>query len=602
MVENPGACPNIFESMKKIYLLILAVTCCLAANAQQNTAGKPNVIIILSDDQGYGDLSVNGNPILQTPAFDRLHDESIRMSNFHVSPLCTPTRGQLMTGMDAMHNKASTVLFGRGRIQRDLVTVPEVFKNNGYSTGIFGKWHLGDTYPDRPMDRGFQKALWFKGWGLLSEAEYDNDYYKTRYMDGLKTVQSSKYCTDLWFDEAMKWMGEMSDKKQPFFTYLSLNVTHGPFYAPEEDYQFYRNKVEDKNTAMFFGMIRNMDTNMARLDKWLEAKGLKENTLVIFMNDNGGTGGIKVFNAGMRDKKASHYDGGHRAFCFMRWPKGQLGTPRTISYPTEIQDLLPTFVDLLGFKQDSKYHFDGQSLKPVLTNASKAPDSRMFVVQYMVGNKPKKFGGCVVMDSWRLVGQNELYDLSKDPGQAQNIADSNPEVLKKMRDYYEQWWSVTMPEAGKIVPVIVGSEKENPVEINSNEWLAESVNTQWAVAQGLGNATGGEWRLLAEKKGKYLIELSRWPFHLNRALTAIGPATAVGGTTLQQGKSLPIDAGTVSLNNVVVSTVKSKPDATKISVEINMEAGENTLQAWFKDKDGKDICGAYYVNIKKLGN
>ena len=584
--------------MKKTLSLLITCLSVIVATGQEAKV-NPNVIIVLSDDQGYGDLSVHGNPLLKTPALDKMYAESIRMSNFHVSPLCTPTRGQLMTGMDAMHNKASTVRFGRGRIQRDMVTMPEAFRDNGYTTGLFGKWHLGDTYPDRPMDRGFQKALWFKGWGLASEAEFDNDYYKTRYLDGLKTIQSSKYCTDLWFDEAMKWMGEMSDKKQPFFTYLSLNVTHGPFYAPDEDYEFYRNKVEDKNTAMFLGMVRNMDTNMARLDKWLTEKGLKENTIVIFMNDNGGTGGVKVYNAGMRDIKGSNYDGGHRAICFLQWSKGPIGKPRTISYPTEVQDLLPTFIDLLGFRRDQNYHFDGESLKPILQNPAKATASRMFVVQHMAANNLKKFGGCVVMDSWRLVGEDELYDVSKDPGQQQNVAASNPDILKKMKDHYEKWWAVTSPEANKVVPVIVGSDQEETVLVTCSEWLTESINTQWAVANGQGSAKGGAYKLYAEKKGKYLIELSRWPFHLNRSLTAAGPATAVGGTSIQPGKSLAIDAGTVSLNNSVVNTVKAAADATKISMEVNMEAGDNKLQAWFKDKDGKDLIGAYFVNITK---
>ncbi len=585
--------------MKKS-LLILTVWMLGLSGFSQNTPAKPNVIIVLSDDQGYGDFSVHGNPILKTPALDKMHGESISMSNFHVAPLCTPTRGQLMTGNDAMHNKASTVLFGRGRLQRDMVTMPEAFKANGYKTGIFGKWHLGDTYPDRPMDKGFEKAIWIKGWGLSSEEEYDNDYYKTRYMDGLKTVQSSQYCTDLWFNEAMKWMDEMSGKKQPFLTFIPLNVSHGPFLAPEEDFEFYRNKVEDKPTAHFFGMIRNMDNNMARLDKWLIEKGLKENTIVIFMTDNGGTGGVKVYNAGMRDKKATHYDGGHRAACFFRWPKGQLGQPRAISYPTEIQDILPTFIDLLGFKKDPRYKFDGESLKPIFRDPQKENPSRMLVVQYMETNKPKKFGGCVVMDSWRLVGENELYDLSKDPGQQQNIASTNPDILKKMRDHYEKWWATVAPQIDNVVPIIIGSEKEKVAAINSNEWLAESVNTQWGVANGIGNPKGGEWQLFAEKKGKYLIELSRWPFHLNRALTAIGPATAVGGTPIQQGKSLPIDSGTISLNKALVGNIKSTQDATKLSMEINMERGENILQAWFKDKNGNDLAGAYFVNISKI--
>jgi len=195
--------------MKNAILLLLSVIAYSAIAAAGNPPSKrPNVIIVLSDDQGYGDFSCNGNPILQTPAFDKLYHESIRFSNFHVSPLCTPSRGELMSGLDAMHNLASTVLFGRGILRRDIVTMPEVFKQNGYHTGIFGKWHLGDSYPDRPMDRGFEKCEWFKGWGLLSEAEYDNDYYKTRYLDSLKPVNSDKYCTNLWFDEAMKWMAE----------------------------------------------------------------------------------------------------------------------------------------------------------------------------------------------------------------------------------------------------------------------------------------------------------------------------------------------------------------------------------------------------------
>ncbi len=587
--------------MKKTLSLILACLSVLTTTAQKMKV-KPNVIIVLSDDQGYGDLSAHGNPILKTPALDKMYAESVRMSNFHSSPLCTPTRGQLMTGIDAMRNGASTVRFGRGRIQRDLVTMPEVFRDNGYTTGLFGKWHLGDTYPDRPTDRGFQKALWIKGWGLASEAEFDNDYYKTRYMNGSETIQSSKYCTDLWFDEAMKWMGEMSGKKQPFFTYLSLNVTHGPFYAPEEDYEFYRNKVEDKNTAMFLGMVRNMDTNMERLDKWLIEKKLKDNTIVIFMGDNGGTGGTKVFNAGMRDIKGSNYEGGHRSICFLQWPKGPIGKPRTIDYPTEAQDLLPTFIDLLGFRQDDKYKFDGESLKPVLQNPSKAGASRMFVVQHIAANNLRKFGGCVVMDSWRLVGEDELYDVSKDPGQQHNVAANNPEILKKMRDHYEKWWAITEPKANDIVPVVVGSEMEETVLVTCSEWLTESINTQWAVANGLGTAKGGEYKLFAEQKGKYLIELSRWPFHLNRPLTAVGPATAVGGTAIQAGKSLAIDAGTISLNNSVVNTVKAAPGALKISMVISMEAGENQLQAWFKDEVGNDLIGAYFVNITKLKN
>jgi arylsulfatase len=580
----------------------------IAAAIHANTFGgsvnvqnseRPNVIIILSDDQGYGDFSCHGNPVLKTPALDKLYNESVRFGNFHVSPLCTPTRGQLMTGLDAMHNKAATVLTGRNLMRRDLITMPEVFSNNGYATGIFGKWHLGDTYPDRPMDRGFQKCIWHKGWGLLSEIEYDNDYYETRYLDSLETKQSGEYCTNLWFNKAIEWMEEKADQKQPFFTYLALNSPHGPFFSPAQDYNFYCDQVTDSTTASFLGMIQNIDRNMERLDDWLEKTNLKNNTLIVFMNDNGGTGGVELYNAGMRDKKGSNYEGGHRAACFIRWQNGQFGNPRTVSYASQIQDLLPTFIDLFGFKIQEKYQYDGESLAPVLRSDKKS-DNRMFVVQYGGHVKPEKYFSCVVWDSWRLVGEDELYDLDKDPGQVKNVARDNPAVITKMREFYEGWWKKTEAGINEFVPVIIGSNKENPVIFNSNNWVGEAVNTQWNVALGKGTPKGGSSHIHVTKSGKYRVELSRWPFHLQRSLTDVGPGTSVGGTEIRQGKAVPVHFGCVSLNNGNPVITESKAGASAVTFEMELQTGDCTFQAWFKNKDGKDLCGAYYVRVEKL--
>jgi len=290
---------------------------------------------------------------------------------------------------------------------------------------------LGDTYPDRPMDRGFEKCIWHKGWGLMSEIEYDNDYYKTRYLDSIETKYSDSYCTDLWFNKAMEWMDQMADKKQPFFTYVALNAPHGPFYSPKEDYKLYRPQVTDSATASFLGMISNIDRNIGRLDQWLSEKGLKENTLIVFMNDNGGTGGVKLYNAGMRDEKGSLYEGGHRAACFIRWPKGNLNKPGTVSYPSQIQDLLPTFIDLFDLKI-KKAQFDGASLASVLKNP-KVSDKRMFVVQYGGNERPEKYASCVVWDSWRFIGDKELYNLSKDPSTVKKLDKNNPGVWNTMK-------------------------------------------------------------------------------------------------------------------------------------------------------------------------
>jgi arylsulfatase A-like enzyme len=565
----------------------------------QKSDGSPNVIIILSDDQGYGDFSCHGNPVLKTPALDKLYNESIRFGNFHVAPLCTPTRGELMTGLDAMHNKAATVLTGRNLMRRGIPTMPEVFSKNGYTTGIFGKWHLGDNYPDRPMDRGFHKCVWHKGWGLLSEIEYDNDYYKTRYIDSIETRFSNSYCTDLWFNKAIEWMDEMVDKKQPFFTYLALNAPHGPFYSPEEDYKFYRTLVNDSSIASFFGMIRNLDHNMERLENWLIEKNLKENTLIVFMNDNGGTGGVKLYNAGMRGEKGSNYEGGHRAACFIRWQNGNFGIPRTVSSASEIQDLLPTFVDLFGFNMQENYHFDGESLLPFL-RSYKESDDRMFVVQYGGNIRPEKYFSCVVWDSWRLVGENELYDLKKDPGQENNMAGKYPEILLKMKTFYEKWWKKVEPEVDHLLPVIVGSDKENPVIVNSNNWEHGAVNTQWNVAQAGGAPRGGVSHIYVDKEGMYSIELSRWPFHLNRKLTIIGPALAIGGTKIRSGKTVPVAYGCISMNHSEPILIKSTAGATKITSRMKLPKGENTIQAWFKDNNKGDLCGAYYIKIEKI--
>ena len=586
--------------MKMRLILIIAFLGAQLGFAQK--VQRPNVIVILTDDQGYGDFSCNGNPILQTPELDKFFAESLRFSDFHVSPYCTPTRGQLLSGLDALHNKAATVGTGRDMMRRDIITMPEVFRQNGYKTGIFGKWHLGDNYPDRPMDRGFDKSVWFKGWGLLSEAEYDNDYYGTRYLDSVTTVQSNKYCTDLWFDEAMKWMDEMQGKNQPFFVYLPTNSPHGPFYALNDDYEYYRGKVKDSSTAMFFGMIKNIDKNIGRLNRWLTEKHMKSNTLIVVMNDNGGTGGVNVFNAGMRGKKGENYDGGHRAACFLRWPDGNFGGPRTISYTSQVQDLLPTFIDLLKLKIDPSYQFDGKSLKRLLLNPQvKSGPDRMFVVQYGGGVKPEKYFSCVVWNSWRLVGKDELYNIHKDPGQFKNVVKDFPEIYRKMLVYYNNWWDKVAPGIDKYVPIFVGSDNENPVVLTSDFWADSAyVNTQWKVAQAAGEKKGGVWHLRVEKSGAYEISLSRWPFHLGRGMTLRGPQYAVGGTQIREGKALAIASGSLLINNKRIPEVKTRHDATKIDFKINLKKGPAKIQAWLNDEEGLPLCGAYYVRIKRL--
>ena len=246
--------------------------------------------------------------------------------------------------MDRMNRREflSLTAAGRAVMQPGLATMPEIFAGSGYATGIFGKWHLGDCYPHRPMDRGFETAVWFKGWGISSAPEFDNDCFNIRYRRGTETHQAMGYCTDVWFDEAMRWMKDCRDAGRPFFCYVPTNAPHGPLWVDEKYSTPYR---RDKLPADFYGMIANIDENMGRMEEFLRRTGLRDNTIVIFMTDNGGTAGVRTYNAGLRAGKTTYYDGGHRVPCFVRWPVGRLRPPADVDVPTQIQDLLPTLSD-----------------------------------------------------------------------------------------------------------------------------------------------------------------------------------------------------------------------------------------------------------------
>ena len=295
---------------------------------------RPNVIVILTDDQGYGDLSYTGNPVLRTPALDRLQAESVRFTDFHVCPVCTPTRGELMTGCDALRNGATFVCMGRSLMRADLPTAADIFAANGYRTGLFGKWHLGDNYPYRPQDRGFQEAIWHPSWGITSAADvYGNDYFDDTYRHRGEMEEFRGYCTDVWFEQATAWMRRCASARDPFFAYIATNAPHGPLWVPDHYRDPYRGAVADGSVtadhASFYAMIACIDENLARLDWFLHQNGLYDDTIVLFMTDNGTASGEAVYNAGMRGKKSSLYDGGHRVPCLLRWPGGGIGGLRT---------------------------------------------------------------------------------------------------------------------------------------------------------------------------------------------------------------------------------------------------------------------------------
>ena len=558
---------------------------------------RPNVIIIFTDDQGYGDLSCHGNPILETPNFDKLHSESVRFDNFHVAPVCTPSRSELMTGLYAMRNKAGMVPAGRNLMRRDIVTMPEVFAANGYGTGLFGKWHLGDTYPHRPMDRGFQRVVWHKGWGLASEIEYDNDYYYTRYLDEMEVKYSDRFCANLWFDEAMKWMDLQIEAKQPFFSYIALNTPHSPFHALEEDYDKYKDQVDDPNVAHFFGLISNADDNYGRLDSWLEMRGIKDDTIIVFMNDNGSSRGDKIYNAGMRGKKGSGYEGGHRAICFIRWPNGGLGTPRTVNNLSHITDILPTFTDLLDFDvPETGDPFDGVSLKPIIKNLDIIDENRKVIVQFGGRVRPQKYyRSCVIWKNWRLNGEEELYELGSDPGQKNDVSTQHPEVVRELKRHYDAYWASIEDSIDVIEPVVIGNPAEPFTDLTSNNWVEVDFDNRGRVAAA--NSMGGIWEVKVEKAGVYLVRLSRWPLYMDRSLSSFGPAETIGGMPIDPGRALPIESGSLSVNGNKPIVAKPIASDSFIEMRIELPEGQHSLQGWFHDAQGTRLSGAFYGRV-----
>jgi len=557
-----------------------AVAGCKSIPSGESKADRPNVILVLTDDQGYGDFSCHGNPVLRTPNLDRLHAQSIRLTDFHVAPMCTPTRGQLMSGLDALRNRARHVCGGLTMLRTDVPTMADIFQAGGYRTGLFGKWHLGDSYPYLPQDRGFQEVVHHKSWGITSAADrWGNDYFDDLYYHNGKLEPYEGYCTDVWFREAMKWIKTRADGSEPFFCYLPTNAPHGPLFVPPQYAEPYK---KPGVPADFFGMIANLDENIGRLMAMLDETGLADNTILIFMTDNGGTAGVKTFNAGMRDGKTSLYDGGHRVPCFIRWPAGKLRAAGDIGELTTCQDLLPTLVDLCGLKVPVGIRFDGTSLAGLLRDSQTHLSNRMVVVQYHIDIP--KWNATVMWKKWRLVKGEELYDIAADPGQKTNVADKYPDVVQAMREHYEKWWADVEPIAKEPCYVQIGSEQENPVRLTCADWYG-------VYADNFGHLqrkVNSYWNLLVEREGEYEFSLSRWPPESGAAMDA----TATHPTG--KGKAFPVAKARMKIGEFDESKPVASGDKSA-TFTIRLKPGRTRLQTWLYDSSGNELCGAFYV-------
>ncbi len=583
-----------------MYRLLLAVLLLgsLAHPAVAANPTRPNVLVVMTDDQGLGDFSYMGNPVLKTPNFDAFARQSIRLTDFHVCPMCSPTRGQLLTGLASLRNGTTSVTAGRTFLRPGIPTLARVFAKAGYRTGIFGKWHLGDVYPHRPMDKGFQESVYHLGWGQLqSTPEFDWPLIDGRYFHNGVEKRFKGHCTDFWFDSAMAWMKTCKDRNEPFLCYLPTNAPH----APCIDLAEYVKPYQGKGPAGFFGMIAHVDKRFGDLETFLSDEKLKDNTLVIFMTDNGGTAGVRTFNAGLRAGKTTYYEGGHRVPCWVRWPNGTLGEPRDLTAPALNTDLLPTLCDLCGVVPpewnpgDALYR--GVSLAPLLRGTQPALPDRMFVVQY--GQVPEKFEACIVWGKWRLVNGRELYDVQTDRAQQADVATQHPDVVTAMRDYYERWWKGLEPTLNDFVPISIGAEEQPIVDLTSGDWEGIYADNSSYVREAVGGPTGGRWNIQVERAGTYEFTLRRWPERTHAALGdkyEPSPESPPGKPDLKTIGFPQIAKASIAIAGVAAST-PADPKAPGASLTANLPAGRTTLKAWFTDGATTDLCGAFFVTI-----
>ena len=436
-------------------------------------ASKPNIILVMTDDQGYGDLACHGHPYLKTPNLDKLYSQSTRFTDFHASPTCAPTRAALMSGRAPFKNGVTHTILERQRMTLKATTIAQVLKTAGYTTGIFGKWHLGDADPYQPSNRGFDESFIHGAGGIgqnypgTESNPPNNGYFDPAIKHNNNTfVRTKGYCTDVFFKQSLAWIKQCSDQKKPFFAYLSTNAPHGPFIVADKYKAPYLGKgaaakgkkgKRKDNSAAFYGMIANIDENMGVLMQKLDEWELTENTLLIFMTDNGSSAGN--YSCGMKGKKGSANEGGSRVPLFMRLP-GKIKPATDIARLTRHYDLFPTLATIAGATIPDNLELDGRSLLPLIDDPKATWPDRYTVFhqgrwnkkgaagRWGQGNtdpdKAKYKGFAVRNEAWRLVG-DALYNIDKDPGETTDAAQQYPEIAATMRKKFDAWWTDVRP-------------------------------------------------------------------------------------------------------------------------------------------------------------
>jgi arylsulfatase A-like enzyme len=531
----------------------------------QPATRRPNILLIITDDQGYGDLGVHANPKLRTPNLDRLARESVAFQSFYVSPVCSPTRASLLTGRYNYRTGVVDTYLGRSLMHPDEVTLAEILAKAGYRTGTYGKWHLGDNYPMRAIDQGFQEALTLNGGGIgqPSDPSGGESYFDPILFANGKPQKFPGYVSDVITSAALKFIGQNRDR--PFFTYVAFNAPHTPLEVPDKYYQIYKamnlrpedfpaaghpipQSFDPETTARIYGMVENIDENVGRLLKKLDELKLTGNTIVIFLTDNGPQ--QPRYNAGMLLRKGSTHEGGIRVPCFVRWP-GKFAAGRKVDRIAAHIDLTPTLLQIAAVKKPAAVKFDGVSLLPLLKGeAMNWPDRTLFF-QWHRGDVPELYRAFAARSQqYKLVQPDgsgdgaapsapvfKLYDMTRDPFEMRDIAAENPEVVARMKRDYETWFKDVTSGRDYTSPsrIVLGAPQANPVRLTRQDWRGPQAG--W-TPQSL-----GYWEVNVARPGVYEVTV-----RLNEIDQPAIVHFALGQVRMQQ--EVPSKAGRVVFSKV----------------------------------------------------
>ncbi|MFC1613846.1 arylsulfatase [Gemmatimonadota bacterium] len=415
---------------------------------------SPNIVLVLTDDQGWGDIHSHGNAMLDTPVMDRLAESGARFDRFYVDPVCAPTRAGVLTGRYPMRTGVTGVTRGRENMRLDEVTIASVLKQAGYTTGCFGKWHNGAHYPYHPNGKGFDEFQGFCG-------GHWTNFFDTRLEHNGEPIRTKGFITDVLTDAALAFIEKNSNR--PFFCYLPYNAPHSPFQVPQRYFDKYKARGAEDDLASVYGMVENLDDNLGRLLAKLDELKIADNTLVIFIGDNGPN--TDRYNGGMRARKGSVHEGGLRVPCFVSWP-GRIRPGLTVDRIAAHIDLLPTIIELAGAGSAETLPLDGVSLVPLLENHIAGWPDRMIFTGF-------RTNGSVRTQQYRMVVRQgetaELYDMTVDPGEQEDIAGERPEPAERLKQAYDIWYKEVTGSGLEVPPIPVGYRQRELVELPAHE-------------------------------------------------------------------------------------------------------------------------------------